>query len=148
MREFQNWKMMRRYAYTNAKQNSLLQQKGNELMPTIEQTLLKTNTLTLTANIVDNTAASNTIALNTKKKSKKKKKKTTKEKEDKDAADYKERLKLQHKITKINQLIPLVVDGYCNFRKIPDDYRSKVEDRVTKKYIGHILCRCIDHGLT
>jgi hypothetical protein len=41
------------------------------------------------------------------KKSKKEKKKTTKEEqEDKDAADYKDRLELQCKITKINQLIP------------------------------------------
>jgi hypothetical protein len=55
---------------------------------------------------------------------------------------------LQRKITKVNQLIPQVVDGYCNFRKIPGDYRSKIEDRVTRNYNGRILHRCIDHGLT
>jgi hypothetical protein len=41
------------------------------------------------------------------------------------------------------------VDGYGNsYRKIPDNYRSKVKDRVTRNYNGHILRRCIDHGLT
>jgi hypothetical protein len=83
-----------------------------------------------------------------KEKSEKKKKKTTKEKEDKDASDYKERLELRRKITKTNQLIPQVVDGYCNIKKNPANYRSKVKDRVTRNYNGHILCRCIDHGLT
>jgi hypothetical protein len=132
--------MMRCYTYTNAKLNSPLQQKGNETMPTIEQTPLKTNTLTITANKVDNAAASNAIALSTRKeKSEKKKNKTTKEKEDKEALDYKERLKLQRKISKINQLIPQVVDDYCNIRKIPDDYRSKVEDRVIRNYNRRIL---------
>jgi hypothetical protein len=83
------------------------------------------------------------------KKSEKKKKKTTKEKEEKDAADYMERLELQRKINKINQLIPQVVDGYCNsYRKIPDNCRSKVKDRVKRNYNGRILRRCIDHGLT
>jgi hypothetical protein len=77
------------------------------------------------------------------------KKKTTKEKEDKDAADNRERLKLQCKITKINLMIPQVVDGYCNsYRKIPDAYRSKVKDRVTRNYNGRIWHRCNDHGLT
>jgi hypothetical protein len=52
-----------------------------------------------------------------KEKSEKKKKKTTKEKEDKDASDYKERLELCRKITKTNQPIPQVVDGYCNIKK-------------------------------
>jgi hypothetical protein len=42
--------MMPHYAYTNTKLNSLLQQKGNETMPTIKRTPLKTNTLTITAN--------------------------------------------------------------------------------------------------
>ncbi len=76
--------MAHHYAYTNAKLNSPLQQKGNETMPTIEQTLLKTNTLTVTANKVDNTAASNAIALSIgkeifeKKKNKKQKKKKIK----------------------------------------------------------------------
>jgi hypothetical protein len=40
------------------------------------------------------------------------------------------------------------MDGYCNFRKIPDDYRSKVECRITRNYNGRILRRCIDHGFT
>ncbi len=40
-----------------------------------------------------------------------------KAKEDKDAAEYKERLELQHKITKINLLIPQVMDGYCKIKK-------------------------------
>jgi hypothetical protein len=55
---------------------------------------------------------------------------------------------LQCKTTKINQLIPQVVDGYCNIRKIPDNYRSKVKDRVTRYYNWRILRRCSDHGLT
>jgi hypothetical protein len=45
-------------------------------------------------------------------------------------------------------MIPQVMDGYCNYKKIPDNYRSKVEDRVTRNYNGRILHRCIDHGLT
>ncbi len=40
------------------------------------------------------------------------------------------------------------MDGYCNFGKIHDNYRSKVDDRVTRNYNGHILHRYIDHGLT
>jgi hypothetical protein len=40
------------------------------------------------------------------------------------------------------------VDGYCNIRKIPDNYRSKVKDRVTRNYNGLILRRFSDHGLT
>jgi hypothetical protein len=40
------------------------------------------------------------------------------------------------------------MDGYCNFRKISDNYRSKVKDSVTRNYNGRILHRCIDHGLT
>jgi hypothetical protein len=128
------------YAYTNTKLNSLLQQKGNETMPTIKQTLVKTNTLTITANKVDGAAASNAITLSIgKEKSKKKKNKIMKEKEDKDASDYKEILELQRKITKINQLIPQVVDGYCNLRKIPYDYRSMVKDKVMRNYNGRIL---------
>ncbi len=86
--------MTRCYAFTNVKLNSLLQKKGNETMPTIDRTPLKTETLTKTANKDDNTAASNAIALSIRKKTGKKKNKTTKEKEDKDAADDKERLKL------------------------------------------------------
>jgi hypothetical protein len=118
-------------------------------MPTIKRTPLKTNTLTITANKVDNAAAFNAITLSIRKeKSDKKKNKITKEEEDKEASDYKERLELRHKITKINQLILQVVDDYCNIRKIPDNYRSKVEDRVTRNYNGHILHRCSDHGLT
>jgi hypothetical protein len=137
------------YAYTNTKLNSLLQQKGNETMPTIKQAPLKTNILTITANKVDNAAASNTIALSVgKEKSEKKKNKTTKEKEDKDVSDYKKRLELQCKINKINQLISQVMDGYCNIRKIADNYRSKVEDKVRRNYNGRILRRCIGHGLT
>ncbi len=137
------------YVYTNAKLNTPLQQKGNETMPTIERTLLKTNTLTITANKVDNTAASNAIALIVRKENfEKKKNKITKEKEDKDASKYKERLELQREITKFNQLLPQVVDGYCNIRKIPDNYRSKVKEKVTRNYNGRILHRCIDHGLT
>jgi hypothetical protein len=69
-----------------------------------------------------------------------------KENEDKDEADYNERLKLQHKITKINLLIPQVVDGYCNIRKIPYNYMSTVEYRVTRNYNGRILRRCSDGG--
>ncbi len=117
-------------------------------MPTIKWTLLKTNTSTVTANKVDDAASSNAIALSIGKEKSEEKKKTMKEKEDKEASDYKERLELQRKITKINQLIPQVVDDYCNIRKIPDDYRSKVQDRVMKNYNGHILRRCSDHGLT
>jgi hypothetical protein len=83
-----------------------------------------------------------------KEKSKKKKNKRIKEKEDKDASDYKERLELQHKITKINQPILQVVDGYCNFREISDIYRSNVQDKVTRNYNRGILHRCIEHGLT
>jgi hypothetical protein len=45
-------------------------------------------------------------------------------------------------------LIPKVVDGYCKKKKVPDDYRSKVEDRVTRNYHMHIDHRFIDHGLT
>jgi hypothetical protein len=60
--------MMRHYAYTNAKLNSPLQQKGNRTMPTIKQTPLKTNTFTVTANKVDGTAASNAIAVSIRKK--------------------------------------------------------------------------------
>jgi hypothetical protein len=82
------------------------------------------------------------------KKIEKKKTKTTKEKEDKAAADYKERLDLQSKITKSNILIPQVVDHFCNFRKIPDDYRSTVKYRVRRNCNGRILRRCRDHGLT
>jgi hypothetical protein len=67
---------MRHYAYTNAKLNSPLQQNGNDIMPTIEWTPLKT----VTANKVDSTAAGNAIAMSIGKKSDKKKKKTTKEK--------------------------------------------------------------------
>ncbi len=92
---------MRRYAYTNTKLNSLLQQKGNETMLTIKWTPLKTNTLTITANKVYDAANSIAIALSIgKEKSEKKKKKITKEKVDKDASDYKERLELQRKIPK------------------------------------------------
>jgi hypothetical protein len=118
-------------------------------MPTIKWTPLKTNTFPVTANKVINATASNAITLSVgNKKSGKKKNKMKKEKEDKEASDYKERLELQCKITKVNQLIPQVVDGYCNsYRKIPYNYRSKVEDRVTTNYNGHILRRCIDHGL-
>jgi hypothetical protein len=43
--------------------NSPLQQKGNETMPTIKWTPLKTNTLNITENKVDDAAASNAIAL-------------------------------------------------------------------------------------
>jgi hypothetical protein len=39
------------------------------------------------------------------------------------------------------------VDGYCKIRKFPDDYKSKVEGRVTRNYNGRILRRYIDHGL-
>jgi hypothetical protein len=79
---------MRCYAYTNTKLNSPLQQKGNEAIPTIKRTPLKTNTLTVTANKVTNAAASNAIALSIgKEKFEKKKNKTTNEKEDKDASD-------------------------------------------------------------
>jgi hypothetical protein len=141
--------MTHRYAYTNTKLNSLLQQKGNETMLTIKWTPLKTNALTITANKVDDAATSNTISLSVgKEKSKKKKNKRIKEKEDKDASDYKERLELQHKITKINQPILQVVDGYCNFREISDIYRSNVQDKVTRNYNRGILHRCIEHGLT
>jgi hypothetical protein len=72
------------------KLNSLLQQKGNGTMPTIEWTPLKTNTLTVTANKVDGAASSDAIVMSIEKKSEKEKKKTAREKEDKDAADYKE----------------------------------------------------------
>jgi hypothetical protein len=59
---------MRCYAYTNAKLNSLLQQKGYEIMPTIKRTPSKTNTSTITANKVDNAATSNAITLSVRKK--------------------------------------------------------------------------------
>jgi hypothetical protein len=56
---------------------------------------------------------SNAFALSTgKEKSGKRENKTTKENKDKEALDYKERLELQRKITKIHQLIPQVADGY------------------------------------
>jgi hypothetical protein len=54
--------------------------KGNGTLPTIEQTPLKTNTLTITTNKVNSAAAANAIAMSTGKKTDKKKKKTTKEK--------------------------------------------------------------------
>jgi hypothetical protein len=52
-------------AYTNAKLNSLLQQKGNGTMPTIERTPLKTNTPTVSTNKVEGaaTATANAIAV-------------------------------------------------------------------------------------
>jgi hypothetical protein len=94
--------MMQRYAYINAKLNILLQQKGNETTPTIKQRPLKTNTLTVTANKVNDAAASNAITLSVgKEKSEKKKNKTRKEKKGKEASDYNERLELQRKITKL-----------------------------------------------
>jgi hypothetical protein len=78
----------------------------------------------------------------------KKKKKTTKENKTKMQRTTRRDLNCKVKLQKINQLIPHNVDGYCNFRKIPDDYRSKVKDRITRNYNGHILRRCIGHGLT
>ncbi len=97
---------MHHYVHTNAKLNSSVQQKGNDTMPTINQTPLKKNTLTLTANKVDGAAAGDAIAVSIGKNSGKKKKKTTKEKEDQDTAEYKDRLDLQRKITKIDLLLP------------------------------------------
>jgi hypothetical protein len=44
------------YTYTSAKLNSPLKQKGIDTMPTIKQTPLKTNTLTVTANKVNDAA--------------------------------------------------------------------------------------------
>jgi hypothetical protein len=71
-------------------------------MPTIKRTPLKTNTSTVSANKVDNTAAPNAIALSAKEeKSGRKKNKTAKEKEDKEASDYQERLELQLKLPKL-----------------------------------------------
>jgi hypothetical protein len=70
--------MMRHYAYTNAKLDSPLQNKGNGTMPTIECTPLKTNTLTVTANKVNGAAAGDAIAVSVGKKSEKKKKKKKK----------------------------------------------------------------------
>jgi hypothetical protein len=67
--------MMHHYAYTNAKLNSPLQQKGNGTMPTIPWTPLKTNTLTVTANKVDGAAASNAIAVSVRKNLKRRKRK-------------------------------------------------------------------------
>jgi hypothetical protein len=72
--------MMHRYAFTNVELSFLLQQKGNETMPTIDWTPLKTKTLTITANKVDDPAASIAIALSVRKKTGKKKNKITKEK--------------------------------------------------------------------
>ncbi len=98
---------MQRYAYINAKLNILLQQKGNETTPTIKQRPLKTNTLTVTANKVNDAAASNAITLSVgKEKSEKKKNKTRKEKKGKEASDYNERLELQRKITKLINWFP------------------------------------------
>jgi hypothetical protein len=77
-----------------------------------------------------------------------KRRKRKKRKKDKDAAHDNKRVNLQRKITKINLLIPQVVDGYSNIRKIPDDYKSTVKYRVTKNYNGCILRICSDHGLT
>jgi hypothetical protein len=132
--------MMRCYTYTNAKPNSPLQQKGNETMPTIKRTPLKANTLTITANKVNDAAASTAIALSIgKEKSEKKINKTSKEKEDKDASDYKERLELQRKITKINQLIPQVVDGYCNSRKIPMTIGARLRSKSRETTTGIFL---------
>jgi hypothetical protein len=118
-------------------------------MPTIKRTPLKTNTPTVSTNKVDSTATTNAIAVSVgKKESEKKKKKTTKEKKENDAAVYNKRLELQCKITKINQLIPKVMDGYCKKQKVSDNSKSKVKDRVTRNYNTRIEHRCIDHGLT
>jgi hypothetical protein len=40
------------------------------------------------------------------------------------------------------------MDGYCKQQKVPDNYGSKVKDRLTRNYNVCIECRCIDHGLT
>jgi hypothetical protein len=82
------------------------------------------------------------------KRSDKKKRRTVKEKEYKVELGYDERLNLQCKITKITLLIPMVVDGYCKNRKIPDNYRSKVEERVKRKFNKHIKRRCLEHNLS
>jgi hypothetical protein len=42
----------------------------------------------------------------------------------------------------------MVADGYCKNRKIPDNYRSKVEERFKRKINGRIERRCIEHNLT
>ncbi len=60
--------MMHHYAYTKAKLNSPLQQKGNETMPTIDWTPLQTNTPTVTANIVDGATVREVIAVSVGKK--------------------------------------------------------------------------------
>ncbi len=52
------------------------------------------------------------------------------------------------KLPKFYQVIPKVMDGYCKRQKVPDDYRSKVQDRVTRNYNACIERKCIDHGLT
>jgi hypothetical protein len=118
-------------------------------MPTIKRTPLKTNTLTVTVDKVDDAPASNAIALSIgNNKSKKKKNKQQKKKKIKMHQTTRRDLNFRCKITKINQLIPQVVYGYCNIRKIPDNYRSKVNGKVTRNYNGCILRRCIDHGLT
>ncbi len=68
------------YAYTNAKLNSLLQQKGNGTMPTIKWTPLKTNTPTINANKVDGTTTGDAIAMSSGKKLESRKKKQQKKK--------------------------------------------------------------------
>ncbi len=61
---------------------------------------------------------------------------------------YCNKLKLQHKITKIRQLIPQVIEGYCKQENILNNYKHKVEERVKRKYNRRIQCRCMEHYLT
>jgi hypothetical protein len=59
--------MLHHYAFTNTKLNFPLQKKGNETVPTIDWTPLKTNTLTVTNNLGSATVV-NTIAVSVGKK--------------------------------------------------------------------------------
>ncbi len=59
--------MMHHYAYTNAKQSSPLQQKGNGTMPTIEWTPLKTNAPTISTNKINGVAAGDAIVVSIRK---------------------------------------------------------------------------------
>ncbi len=100
LRIFQSWKMTHHDVYTNAELNSLLQQKSNETMPTIERTPLKINTPTMSTNKVDGTTAANPIDASIRKNLKRRNRKQQKGKKDKDAVVYNKILNLRRKITK------------------------------------------------
>jgi hypothetical protein len=67
-------------ANTNAELNSPLHQKGNETMPTIKSTPLKTNTPTISLNKVGSAFAANAIVVSVRKNLKRRKRKQREEK--------------------------------------------------------------------